>query len=438
MYKRNYKVSISNYPYCSEHVEVTELEQRLGEPAEKGKKCVVYVHIPFCTHICDFCVYCHEQVTSKEQLEKYTQAVINEIQLYGKKAYVSGLSVEAIFFGGGTPSILTSEQFTRILKTCQETFQCVEGCEISTEVNIQSATEKKIEQFRRAGVDRISAGIQTFDDSTRETLGLSYKQQYLRDWIKMESQYGFPVMALDLMYGNPKQSVEAVRNDVEIAASLGISHISLYQLCLIQATLLFDNMQKYGWQLPDEDVSYQMFQAADEGLRRNGFHNTVVPEYSLSGKESVFWNQNFNPDYERLSFGASAYGYLSGRTYQNASDVGKYIEMVEQGRFPLDTISEELSSLQKLERSLIFQSRKQVIDSKSLEEKYGDLYKQYYEETICKLIEDGLANQDNTDIRLTLPGMYLQEDIATKFMKSLFEGKSRLFKKLVIGKQKLL
>ncbi|OYO97298.1 hypothetical protein CG709_12000, partial [Lachnotalea glycerini] len=146
---------------------------------------------------------------------------------------------------------------------------------------------------------------------------------------------------------------------------------------------------------------------------------------------------NFNPQLDRLSFGASAYGYLNGRTYQNVCNVDTYINYLQKFKVPLDSISEKVTVLQKLERDIILQSRTQVIDTKYLEDEYNELYEQMYKETLQEIIDQQLAYREKNLIKFTKPGMYMQEDIAVKFMKSILEGKSRLYKKMVIGNQKI-
>lgn len=437
MYRREYKVSISNYPYCNKKVDVNKLEEELEQDSNEQKEAVVYIHIPFCAEICDFCIYCHEQVVNNDKIEKYTNALIREIQEYSRKSYVRSLSIKAIYFGGGTPSMLSVNQFDRILSVCKECLNLVSDVEISVEVNVLNATEKKIEQFKNSRVKRISVGIQTFSEKTRETLGLPLKQKDLLNFINMMGQYEFPVMAIDVMYGEPCQEKEEIIQDIEIASDLNISHISLYQLCVIRGTKLFSRMQQFDWVQPDESMLYAMFNVADDTLQKLGFYNTVIPEYSKYGKESVFWKDNFNPQLDRLSFGASAYGYLNGRTYQNVCNVDTYINYLQKFKVPLDSISEKVTVLQKLERDIILQSRTQVIDTKYLEDEYSELYEQMYKETLQEIIDQQLAYREKNLIKFTKPGMYMQEDIAVKFMKSILEGKSRLYKKMVIGNQKI-
>ncbi|MCQ1531118.1 radical SAM family heme chaperone HemW [Lutispora saccharofermentans] len=438
MIKRKHKVAILNYPLMDPRIPTEDMENYLGlyyhnaDPWEVP----VYIHIPFCSSICKFCIYNRQIIDECDDIaQRYTNALVKEIMLYSKTPYIGSLKIGAIFFGGGTPTCLSSKQIEMVMNACKDYLPVSKDVEITVESNPINANEEKVGFLSELGISRLSAGIQTFNPAHRKILSLKGTQEDVIEWIKMVKKYSFKVFAIDLMYGLPTQTTENWIADLKTALALSIDHFSLYELYVMAGSKLNDDI-KSGIVMPggSNEILYEMYKTGDKLLTDTGYHHHIVPEYNKPGRTARFWELTYDGYGDNLSFGTSSYGYLNGVTYQNIEDVSAYINAIAENRIPIQMVSSRANYQQILERTMVLALRRRHIEKKIFCDQYGKEIKDVFGAILHKHIEEGLITENEHEYKLTLKGEYLQGDVSVDYMQTTFRNSSTLRRQLAIGK----
>ncbi len=438
MINRKYKVAILNYPLMDPRIPIEDMENYFGLNYENIDpwEVPIYIHIPFCSSICKFCIY-NRQVIDKlgDIAQKYTDALIKEIILYSKTPYLKSLKIGAIFFGGGTPTCLSSKQLEMIINVCRNYLPIKKDVEITVESNPINADEEKISALFELGVSRLSTGIQTFNPAHRKILGLRQSQEDIIKWIEMVKRYPFKTFAIDLMYGLPTQTTEDWVADLKTALIYSIDHLSLYELYIMAGSKLYKDIKNgVVMHVENNDLLYEMYKIGDKLLYDAGYVHHIIPEYNKPDKIARFWELTYDGYGDNISFGASSYGYLNGITYQNIEDINIYINSLAQNRFPIKMVSSRANCHQILERTMVLALRRKYIEKKIFYDQYGKKIKDVFGDILQKHIEKGLMIENNHEYRLTTKGEYLQGDVSVDYMQTTFKNSSILRKQLAIGK----
>lgn len=438
MIKKKFRVAILNYPLmdpdigCDDFREYLDLDYLSSDPFGVP----LYIHIPFCSRICKFCVYSRQKLREGDDIaERYVESVIKEIKLYGRTPYVGSLKIKAIFIGGGTPTCLSAAQLKNIIDTCRDYLPLAPDIEITVECNIMSADREKVHEMRELGVSRISAGIQTFNPLSRSLLGLTTSVDDAVNWVNMAAEHSFNVVSIDLMYGLPGQACREWLDDMIKGLSLPVDHFSLYELSVLAGSGLFEEI-KAGKvpACPEQDELFQMYLEADRLLKNAGFEHHMVPEYNRPGKKAQFWELTYDGYGDNLSFGASSYGFLNGICYQNIPDVPAYIQSVSAGNLPINLVSKKATYTQMMERTMLLNLRQLSVEKALFYEQYGRSIRDEFGDIIDNLIEDGLLLDNGRYYTLTPRGEYLQGDISVMFMRSILDAASPLKRQLAVSR----
>ena len=267
-----------------------------------------YIHIPFCKSKCKYCSFI--SFPKLELKEQYLDALIKEIKYYYK-----GETLDTIYFGGGTPSLLTPEEF----KTLLDLFNFKDETEITAELNPDGLTQDYLAKLKSKGFNRISLGGQTFNDNILQLIGRRHTSKQVEDAVKFAKNAGFDNISLDFIYGLPNQTTEMFASDLKHAISLGIQHISLYGLKIDEGCYFYTHMPE---NLPDEDIQADMYLKAIEILK--DFEHYEISNFAKNKKYSEH-NMNYWNCEEYYGFGAAAHGYLNGARYANFASISKYI-----------------------------------------------------------------------------------------------------------------
>lgn len=323
-----------------------------------------YVHIPFCDSICYYCDFCRV-ANQKTTRHLYIQALKQEI----KEANLPKL--DTLYFGGGTPSVLTKEEFID-LASC---FQLKEDYEFTIEANPDSLTEEKISAYIQQGVNRISLGVQTFSDSLLKSIGRKHTSQQVFQSISLLKEKGLDNISIDLIFALPNQTMEDVQKDVETFLNLNINHLSIYSL-QIEENSIFG---KQGLQSIDSDLEEEMYDWICMRLKQAGYQHYEISSFCKPNKQSrhnlVYWS-----DQDFFGLGCGASGCVNGNRYDNTNQIQSYLEKGSQPDFIEESLEDKsfnaiMMGLRTSYGVNIEQWNKKY--SMDLEKKYHDVIEKY-------------------------------------------------------------
>ena len=373
----------------------------------QAKPSSAYVHIPFCTQICYYCDF--SKVFIKNQpVDAYLEHLIQETRSYeiGK--------LRTLYIGGGTPTALSAQQLAYLLTELPKVMDLSEVEEFTIEANPGDLDPDKIAVLKESQVNRVSLGVQTFDNKMLKKIGRSHQEQDIYDNVRHIKQAGFDNISIDLIYALPGQTMDQVKENVAKAIDLDIPHMSLYSLILENHTVFMNRMRRGKLPLPKEELEAEMFEYIIEELEKAGFEHYEISNFSKPGFESrhnlVYWD---NAEYYGLGAGAS--GYVDGIRYKNHGPIRHYLEAVEAGKARIT--EEHLTLEEKMEEELFLGLRKKTGVSKArFEEKFGISFDQRYGQVVASLTEQGLLVPDDKQVRMTKRGLFLGDTVAEKFI----------------------
>lgn len=352
----------------------------------------LYFHIPFCHHICPYCGFFKHQ-PGKQSIGDFVEALGDELE------NSEAASPETLYFGGGTPSLLSREHWSRFADRLRQLLNLDSVAEWTIEANPRTFGLEKARLWREIGVTRVSLGVQAFDEATLDVLGRDHSPDEAVEAFEILREAEIPVVNLDLMFAIPGQTPEIWEAGLERVISLKPDHVSAYNLTFEEDTEFLARFESgdLNWK-EDGDRDAGFFALADEKLRDAGFEHYEVSNYALPGMRSRH-NQAYWAGADYLGLGPSAVSTIRGERWKNVSDTAAYIDQVARfGHARAD--SEHLSDEQlQLERLALGLRTADGIERKS-------------EEGESQLIEEGLAKRDNGRLRLTLEGMMVADEIA--------------------------
>jgi oxygen-independent coproporphyrinogen-3 oxidase len=281
----------------------------------------IYVHFPFCLSICPYCDF-DRQATGFDRIDAYIRAVVRELEQYG-----GGEDVHSIFFGGGTPSLMTAEQLATVLQAVRERFRVLSDAEVTVECNPGDADLAKLQTFRGAGVTRLSFGVQSLDDHFLSVLGRRHSSEAARRAAGWAQQAGFD-FNLDFMFGLPGQSLEHWQHTLEQAVELGPHHLSCYLLTLDEKVPMGRDVAAGRLVLPDDDELAEMYGCTRDMLASAGYTQYEISNWAKPGCESRH-NLTYWRDGEWIGIGAGAASSYRGRRWKNTPTLERYIKSVD-------------------------------------------------------------------------------------------------------------
>ena len=366
-----------------------------------------YVHIPFCTQICYYCDF--SKVFIKNQpVDSYLEHLIEEYDSYDIK------NLRTLYIGGGTPTALSAPQLAFLLEKLTDKLDLSYLEELTIEANPGDLDQEKIAVLKDSPVNRVSLGVQTFNDRMLKQIGRSHLEKDIYENIANLKKAGFDNISIDLIYALPKQTMEDVKINVAKAIALDIPHMSLYSLILENHTVFMNRMRRGKLPLPKEDLEAEMFEYIIAELEKAGFEHYEISNFSKPGFESrhnlMYWD---NAEYYGIGAGAS--GYVNGVRYKNHGPIRHYLQAVEAGNA---RVQEEVLTLhEKMEEEMFLGLRKKSgVSKKRFEEKFGLSFEDQYGAVVSELTEQGLLVPDRDIVRMTKQGLFLGDTVAEKFI----------------------
>lgn len=376
----------------------------------------VYIHFPYCLSKCPYCDFASigaKQIPS----ERYAKAVLRELSL--RAPTVDRRPVEAVFFGGGTPSLWAPQYVGAVLRGIGEAFPMSQGCEVTLEANPGAADEAAFAGYRQVGVNRLSIGVQSFDAATLKKLGRAHDAATAERAFQTARAAGFSNVSMDFIYGVFGQTVDEVRADAERAASWGSEHLSAYALTLDAESLaeevpLAKQLSRKEVELPKESIVVEMQRAVAEVYERAGLSRYEISNYAKpsfhSRHNSAYWTGG-----TWLALGVGATGSLGPHRYANHRSAERYLAAVEAGVLP-EKSTETLTNLELFEERVAMGLRlSSGLNLRAVCEHFG----QPYEPRalwVERFLTEGLATLDGDRFRLTDRGMDVHSAIAARLM----------------------
>jgi oxygen-independent coproporphyrinogen-3 oxidase len=381
----------------------------------------LYVHVPFCTRKCLYCAF-YSEPSSGELIDRYVGALIRELE-----GVAADLKPRTIFFGGGTPSLLNLRQWERIFHATERL--AISGLtEWTVECNPATLSLDKAKLLRCGGVNRVSLGVQSFDDTLLDRLGRVHSRQMVFDSFDLLRQAGFDNVNLDLMFAIPGQTLEAWRETLAEAAAMGSEHLSTYELIYEEDTPLYDQLQA-GKVDVDEDLACAMYEDLVERVANAGFQQYEVANFARAGADN---HQLSTIDYPRLSchhninywrggsfygLGPSATTYVRGVRTKNHSNTQLYCEQLEQGRRPLES-REELTPLARAGETAAFGLRMVAgWPFEQFQQVTGYDMRREWAEDMSQLVEQGRGRILTDRFQLTREGLRFADSAAQLFLR---------------------
>lgn len=303
----------------------------------------LYIHFPFCVRKCRYCDFLSGPAEERIRA-RYLRALEQEIRLSGR--YYGRPSADTIFFGGGTPSLMSGEELEELMDAVRESFAILPGAEISIECNPGTADRKKLADYRRAGINRLSVGVQSFRDEELLLLGRIHTAEEAKDCIRSARESGFSNLSLDLMSALPGQTMDEWMESLKAAAELSPEHISAYSLILEDGTPLKEAAERGELPpFPSEDLDRAMYHETERFLAQHGYHRYEISNYAKEGFESRH-NSGYWTGHPYLGFGTGAASYLGKRRWSNVRSLTKYLAVLEEDLAPLSETEDKAESLQ--------------------------------------------------------------------------------------------
>ena len=369
----------------------------------------IYIHIPFCKSRCAYCDF--YSTTLLAHREAYTDAVCRELSY--RRHELQGETIETIYFGGGTPSILHKEDFEKIFRTIGD-FDC-QPHEITLEANPDDLTEEYVEELRTLPFNRISIGIQSFHDHTLRLVGRRHTATQAIEAVRRCQRHGLTNISIDLIYGLPDESLYDWEYSLQQAIALGVPHISAYHLTYEEGTRLW-KMRELGKALPiDEEQSVKAFELLRSRLIAAGYEHYEISNFALPGMHSRH-NSNYWKSIKYMGIGPGAHSYDGRCRRWNLSDITGYIASEENSDVPHEI--ETLTKEERYDERIITELRTaQGINLQTLSADFGDKYYRYCLHCAAPYIKRGqLVLTDSQQLRLTPESIFISDAIMRDLM----------------------
>ena len=363
----------------------------------------LYVHIPFCKQKCMYCDFPAYQ-NLQDYYETYVYALVQEIDLWVSEHPESKeRSIDTIYFGGGTPTELSIQQLQMIIDKIKSTFTITDDCHMTIESNPGEVDLQYLTKLVKLGFNRISFGVQTFDDKALTMLHRSHNGEKAKQAIYDAKEAGFTDINIDLIYGLPRQSLEDIKRNLEIVKDLPINHISTYGLQVEVGTYLYHLVQKNLISIPSESIDELMYDIMMEGLKELGFERYEISNFakdnSYSRHNLKYWHY---VDY--LGFGAGAHSFYDGVRRSNNRNVMPYIQSVD--RYTMPTIDTETITVERAQEDFCFLAlrTKWGLDEQKFEDRFDVSVHNLFGNILEDLVIKGLLEYQNGSYHLSSEG----------------------------------
>ena len=369
----------------------------------------LYIHIPFCIRKCPYCDF--YSTTDLRETEGFVDALLQELHL----ATIPDVAFDTIYIGGGTPSLLTASQLTRILQGAHGRFGFTQDVEVTMEINPGTVSLDSLKAFVEGGVNRVSLGVQSFDNQQLEFLGRLHSAEEARQAVYIAREAGIENLGFDLIYGIPNQTPGGWLKDLKEAVSYEPEHVSCYMLTYEEGTPL-DEWRKTGrFQPLDEDGVRNLFQVTVDFLKEAGYEQYEVSNFARGEAFRSRHNQKYWCHAPYLGFGPSAHSFVEPKRWWNHRHLDKYLQMLQHGESPVEGV-EELNENQLMLETLFLGLRTcRGIETLQFKRRYGVDFFDRFRPVFESLEAQGLVSLSFDRCALTMEGMLLSDTVTGMF-----------------------
>ena len=371
----------------------------------------IYIHVPFCKTRCAYCDFF--STTLHDLKSRYVDALCEELAM--RRNYLHDASIGTLYFGGGTPSQLSGNDFRRIFNKIEEVYDLDTCEEITLEANPDDLTDDYVMMLTTLPFNRISMGIQTFHEPTLQLIGRRHTAQEAIEAVRRCQQHGLSNISIDLIYGLPGETPEQWKEDLQKAFSLEVQHISAYHLTYEHGTRLWQMLQKHEIAEVDEDTSVELFRILCQEMHKAGYEHYEISNFALPGfrsrHNSAYWHE-----VPYLGCGPGAHSFDGDSREWNVSSLQKYIDALEKGQRNYE--QETLDKDTRYNEFIMTRLRTcEGFSLDDLQQRFGLAYHNYCQHLVAPFLKQGLLLQDEDTLRLSREGIFVSDDIISDLMK---------------------
>ena len=367
----------------------------------------LYTHIPFCVKKCLYCGFYSTPYTP-QNADVYVNALRTEAA--GKAAIFSERQFGSLYFGGGTPTALSSHQLTTVISIIRSHFTLALDAEVTVEANPQSGTEHLFEDLLRSGVNRLSIGVQSLSDRLLATLGRPHSAAEAEDAVRSARRCGFKNIGIDLIYGIPGQTIGDWERTLERALMLGPDHVSAYGLSLDEGSSFQQQTASGSMQMPDDDLDAELYDIGVERLAAAGFMHYEISNFAKPGFECRH-NLNYWHRGEYLGLGPGAWSFLAGRRSRSVPDLTSYSTRLYNGSPVMAEDETPGPAAAALETVMLGLRTRRGIELERIASEFGSLVRDHLVAQSAPMIDKGLLHLDDGRLFLTDRGMVLSNEV---------------------------
>lgn len=371
----------------------------------------LYIHIPFCDHKCIYCDF--YSIITSDNVDNFLKALKTEIDYYAK-IYSPERIITSLFFGGGTPSLMSAEYIDEIIRYSKQKFEFDENAEITLETNPGTVNKEKLSAFRNYGINRISIGVQSFDDDDLKFLTRIHDKQTAISTVYNAVDAGFENISIDLIFNLPGQTKEKWKENLKQAVSLPIKHISAYSLILERGTILNKLVLDGKVKIQDEDYDAELYELTIEFLNDRGFFQYEVSNFAKPGYECIH-NKAYWHHQDYIGLGPSAHSFIQNKRWWNYSSLKKYISEVELKQNAMINF-EILDKNQLQDEYIMLALRSDGIKLNEYINKFGSEWLDKHSKNFEMMKEENLIEIKHNTIKLTPKGYAICDEILSKIL----------------------
>ena len=367
----------------------------------------VYLHIPFCKSRCSYCDFATDVYRNAESVQRYADTLCREIE-----SFQTAVKVDTVYFGGGTPSLLTPDQTEQILKVVHEKFAVDPDAEFTMEMNPATVTADSLKAYRSFGVNRASFGVQTFDDTELKRLARGHTAQGVRDTFRMLREAGFENISFDLIAGLPRQTLAEWEKNLDDALAMQPEHLSLYLLEIHEGTPLSEQVRSGRQPFPDENLAAEMYEMMLDKTAAAGYEQYEISNFAKPGFES-----RHNSKYWRLDpvygFGVSAHSFDGRKRYANERNTDVYVRLIEK-LGSAEVMREEIDEASEF--AFLGLRLNRGVDIQEYEDRFGNSLIDPRREELERLRDADLIRIADGRLSLTRRGMLFSNEVFAAFI----------------------
>lgn len=376
------------------------------------KKLGIYIHIPFCKQKCSYCDFI--SFAGKEEcIQEYIESLKKEIENFDNDNY----EVDTIYIGGGTPSFIDSKNIIEILGTIRNKFNVKSNAEITIEINPGTVNEKKLQDYVKAGINRVSIGLQSTNNKILKQIGRIHTYEEFLNTYSLARKVGIKNINVDLILALPEQTLEDLNTSVDNIIELQPEHISVYSLILEDGTLMKKLVDENKIKLPSEELEREMYWKVKEKLESSGYAHYEISNFSKKGFESKH-NLNCWEQKEYIGFGLAAHSYINNRRFCNTSNLKDYIKNIQNSNFKNNIEICEIQNEENKKKEYMLLGLRKIdgVNVQEFKNKFVDNPIYLFHKELEKLVNEGLIEIDLNQIKLTNKGLDLANLVWGEFV----------------------